>query len=306
MPAPHLTLSQKLRYGAEAAAFFAFMGLFRLLGLDAASALGGFIGRNIFALTGATRRARDNLAQAFPEKSFAEREAILRVMWDNLGRTVAEYAHLDKFDPHGTAPRIVVKNDDILAKLRGQSVLILSGHFANWEVMPITGAQYGLDGAIVYRPPNNPYVDRYISRARAIKGYAEQISKHNGVKRIFTLLRNGKAILLLADQKTNEGIAVPFFGRDAMTTPAPAALALKLKVPVILAANKRLGGAHFQVTVYPPLEFTPTGDEKADIYTLTLAINRKLEEIVRADPGQWLWIHRRWPTARDIPPGRRS
>ena len=58
MPAPHLSLSQKLRYGAEAVAFFAFMGLFRLLGLDGASALGGFIGRNIFALTGATRRAR--------------------------------------------------------------------------------------------------------------------------------------------------------------------------------------------------------------------------------------------------------
>jgi KDO2-lipid IV(A) lauroyltransferase len=300
MPAPHLSLSQKLRYGAEAVAFFAFMGLFRLLGLDGASALGGFIGRNIFALTGATRRAKDNLAQAFPEKSDAEREAIIRAMWDNLGRTVAEYAHLDKFDTHGIAPRIAVKNDDVLVKMRGQSVLILSGHFANWEVMPITGAQYGLDGAIVYRPPNNPYVDRYISRARAIKGYAEQISKHNGVKRIFTLLRNGKAILLLADQKTNEGIAVPFFGRNAMTTPAPAALALKLKVPVILAANKRLGGAHFQVTMYPPLEFTPSGDEAADIYALTLAINRKLEEIVRADPGQWLWIHRRWPAARDV------
>ena len=117
-------------------------------------------------------------------------------MWDNLGRTVAEYAHLaDKFDVHGTAPRIAVKNGAILTRMQGQSVLILHrSHFffANWEVMPITGAQYGLDGAIVYRPPNNPYVDRYISRARAIKGYAEQISKHNGVKRIFTLLRNGK------------------------------------------------------------------------------------------------------------------
>ena len=107
----------------------------------------------------------------------------------------------------------------------------------------------GFEGAIVYRPPNNPYVDRYIARARAMKGYAEQISKHNGVKRIFTLLRGGKAILLLADQKTNEGIPVPFFGRDAMTTPAPAALALKLKVPVVLAANKRLGGARFAVTI---------------------------------------------------------
>jgi KDO2-lipid IV(A) lauroyltransferase len=305
MSAPHLTFLQKLRYGAEAAIFLAFMGLFRVIGLDAASAMGGFIGRNIFALTGATGRARDNLAMAFPEKSEAEREAIIRVMWDNLGRTVAEYAHLDKFDIDGPASRIVVHNRDVLTARRGQGVLILSGHFANWEIMPITGAELGVDGAIVYRPPNNPYVDRYIARARAIKGYAEQISKHNGVKRIFTLLRGGKAILLLADQKTNEGIPVPFFGRHAMTTPAPAALALKLKAPVVLASNKRLGGARFAVTVHPPLAFEPSGDEEADTRALTLAINRKLEEIVRADPGQWLWIHRRWPTARDITTSKR-
>ena len=305
MSAPALTLSQKLRYGAEAAVFLVFMGFFRLIGLDAASAVGGFIGRNIFALTSANRRARRNLAMAFPEKSEAERDAIIRVMWDNLGRTVAEYAHLDKLGIHGADPRITVTGSEILTALRGKGVLILSGHFANWEAMPITGAELGLEGAIVYRPPNNPYVDRYIARARAIKGYAEQISKHKGVKRIFTLLRSGKAILLLADQKTNEGIPVPFFGRDAMTTPAPAALALKLKAPVVLAANKRLGGAHFGVTIYPPLEFTPTGNEEADTSALTELITRKLEEIVRADPGQWLWIHRRWPTSRDIPTSKR-
>ena len=305
MSAPPLTLSQKLRYGAEAVAFLAFMGFFRLLGLDAASAVGGFIGRNIFARTGATKRARENLAKAFPEKPDAEREAIVRTMWDNLGRTVAEYAHLDKIGGQGTDPRVHVTGGEILEGLRGQGALLLSGHLANWEVMPIVGAEHGLQGAIVYRPPNNPYVDRYIARARAAKGYAEQISKHHGVKRIFTLLRGGKAIMLLADQKTNEGIAVPFFGRDAMTTPAPAALALKLKVPVVLVSNKRLGGSRFGITIHPPLDFTRTGNEEVDTYALTLAINRKLEEIVRADPGQWLWIHRRWPTPRDITKSKR-
>ena len=305
MSAPALSSLQKLRYGAEAALFLAFMGLFRLMGVDVASAVGGFIGRNIFALTGVTKRARDNLAKAFPEMSDAERAAIIRVMWDNLGRTVAEYAHLDKFAIDGPDARIAIHNKQHLLDRRGQGALIVSGHFANWEVMPITGAQYGVEGAIVYRPPNNPYVDRYISRARARRGYVEQISKHKGVKRIFTLLRSGKAILLLADQKTNEGIPVPFFGRDAMTTPVPAALALKLKVPVVLASNKRLGGARFAITMYPPLDFTPSGDEEADIRSLTATINRKLEEIVRADPAQWLWIHRRWPTPRDVTTSKR-
>ncbi len=203
-------------------------------------------------------------------------------MWDNLGRMVAEYAHLDKFDLHGPDPRIQVDNVEEAEKVRGKGVLFLSGHFANWEIMPIAAARFGLDGAMVYRPPNNPYVDRWISRARARKGLAEQISKHQGARRIFTLLRAGKAILLLADQKTNEGIAVPFFGRDAMTTPAPAALALKLKVPVMFASNKRLGGARFAVTVYPPLTFMPSGDDDADMRALTAAINLRLEEMVRA------------------------
>lgn len=305
MAAPALSLSQKLRYGAEAALFLIFMGFFRLIGVDAASAVGGFIGRQIFARTRVTQRARDNLAAAFPEKTQAERDAILRAMWDNLGRTVAEYAHLDKFDLSGPDPRIQVNNIEEIEKVHGQGVLIVSGHFANWEIMPIAASRYGMDGAIVYRPPNNPYVDRYISRARARKGYAEQISKHQGTRRIFTLLRGGKAILLLADQKTNEGIAVPFFGRDAMTTPAPAALALKLKVPMIFASNKRLGGARFAVTVYPPLAFTPSGDDDADMRAMTVAVNLRLEEMVRADPGQWLWIHRRWPTARDVMTSKR-
>jgi len=300
MAEPSLPFSLKLRYGAEAALFLAFMGLFRIMGVDAASAMGGFIGRNIFARTSVTARARENLVRAFPEKSKAEIDTILRSMWDNLGRTVAEYAHLDKFDLDGADPRIVTENVEVAENVRGRAVLMLSGHFANWEILGIAASRFGLDGAIVYRPPNNPYVDRYIARARAKKGYAEQIGKHNGVKRIISVLRARKAILLLADQKTNEGVAAPFFGRDAMTTPAPAMLALKLNTPVVFASNKRLGGARFRVTLHPPLEFTPIGDIHADVQAMTAAINLRLEEMVRADPSQWLWIHRRWPTEKDL------
>lgn len=299
MAEPSLSLSLKLRYGAEAALFLGFMGLFRMMGLDAASALGGFIGRNIFARTRVTKRARENLTRAFPQMSSQEIDATLAKMWDNLGRTVAEYAHLDKFDLAGEDPRILTENIQEAEKIRGRSVLLLSGHFANWEIMGIAAARFGLDGAIVYRPPNNPYVDRYIARARARKGFADQISKHYGARRIFSLLRTGKAILLLADQKTNEGVAAPFFGRDAMTTPVPAMLALKLNVPIVFASNKRLNGARFRVTMHPPLVFQPSGDYQADVKALTAAINKRIEEMVRADPSQWLWIHRRWPTEKD-------
>ena len=104
---PHqLTFSQRLRYGAEAAVFFAFMALFRVIGLDKASRLGGWIGRNIFPLLPPDRVARANLAAAFPNKSREECDEIRRVMWDNLGRVVGEYPHLGAFSPKGEDPRI--------------------------------------------------------------------------------------------------------------------------------------------------------------------------------------------------------
>src|ERR1041385_7093071 len=101
-----LTLGQKLRYRAEATVFFAFMALFRVIGLDKASRLGGWIGRNIFPLLPPDRVARANLAAAFPEKSDDERNEIRGIMWDNLGRVVGEYPHLDRFSPKGEDPRI--------------------------------------------------------------------------------------------------------------------------------------------------------------------------------------------------------
>lgn len=302
-PAP-MPLGDTLRYGAEAAAFFLFIGLTRLIGLRASSAMGGWIGRNIFyRVTPIMNRARENLRTAFPEKTEAERERIVVDMCDNLGRTVAEYGHLGKFSMHGDHPRLeVVSIENAQAGYAsGKGVMFFSGHFANWEMMPFTARQAGFDGGEVYRPQNNPYVDRWLVAQRVKNGPSDQIAKGvQGTKRIFTLLRRGKAIFLLTDQKTNEGISAPFFGREAMTTPAPAMFALKLGAILLPAGNERIdGGRRFRMTVYPPLQFTPTGDHDRDVHTLTCMINDAVEKIVRANPAMWLWIHRRWPTSRE-------
>jgi KDO2-lipid IV(A) lauroyltransferase len=186
-------------------------------------------------------------------------------------------------------------------------VLFVSGHFANWELMPFVAAQYGIEGGEVYRPLNNPAIDRWMVRQRMTYGPKDQIAKGaQGTRRIFTLLRGGKAILLLVDQKTNEGVPAPFFGRDAMTTPAPAALALKLGALVLPASLERLRGSRFRMTVHPALEFAATGDSERDTLALTIRINEKIEELVRRRPSQWLWIHRRWPKPGDKPRSRRG
>jgi KDO2-lipid IV(A) lauroyltransferase len=298
MALPTLRFGRKLRYGVEAAVFFAFMALFRIVGLDRASALGGWIGRNIFSRLPPDRIARANLAGAFPEKSPAERDAIRMAMWDNLGRVVAEYPHLEKFAIAGPDPRIRVAGlgDASGVFADGRGVMFLSAHLANWEMMPIAGQERGFEGATVVRHPNNPYVARWIARQRALRGPQEQIGKHSGARRIFAQLRGGKAIYMLVDQKNDEGMAVPFFGRDAMTTPVPAALALKTGARILFASNHRLGGSRFEITVHPGPDFQPSGDEARDIRTLTQTITAHIEDIIRRDPAQWLWIHRRWPS----------
>lgn len=307
--AAKLPLAMRLRYGAEAALFFAFMGLFKILGVDRASALGAFIGRNILSLTSGTRRARANLVAAYPDMPAAEIEAIITDMWDSLGRTVAEYPHLGAFRMRGDDPRIRVEGLEHVhaAMASGKGIIFLSGHFANWEVMPITAADYGVEGGTVYRPINNPYVDRWTVKQRTANGPKEVVSKGaQGTRRIFTLLRGGKSIFILVDQKTNEGLPVPFFGRIAMTTPAPAVLALRLGAVLLPVSNARAGGARFRVTVHPPITVTPTDDHDHDVLTVTQAINDVIEKSVRERPSQWLWIHRRWPKSGDKPRSRRG
>jgi KDO2-lipid IV(A) lauroyltransferase len=298
-----------LRYLLEAAVFFAFMGFFRVLGVDTASAIGGFIGRKILYRTSATARARENLRAAYPDKGAADIEGIIVEMWDNLGRTIAEYPHLEKFSFKGPNPRIEIANmgTAVRAVEANKGLLFVSGHFGNWEIMPLTATEYGVEGGLVYRPLNNPYVDRWMVRQRGKKGPKEHLGKGaQGTKRIFTLLRAGKAIFLLVDQKTSEGVPAPFFGRMAMTTPAPAALALKLGSTILPVSNERLRGARFRMTVHEPIACTPTGDHDQDVLAVTYKINEVLERAVRYRPSQWLWIHRRWPKEGDKPRSRRG
>ncbi|HEX3665023.1 MAG TPA: lysophospholipid acyltransferase family protein [Rhizomicrobium sp.] len=297
------------RYLIEAAFFFVIIGFFRLFRVDTASAIGAWCGRTLLSRSHPSQRARENLIAAYPQMGVEQREQIIREMWDNLGRNIAEYAHLGKLSIRGTHPRIALANMQNYenAVASGSSIICVSAHFANWEVLPLAAAQYGVEGGAVYRPVNNPFVDSWLVRQRRRNGPKEQIAKGaQGTRRIFTLLRACKAIFMLVDQKTNEGLAVPFFGRDAMTTPAPAALALKLGAVLLPISNERIGGARFRVTVHPAIEFVPSGEHARDVLMLTTRINEAIEACVRYRPSQWLWIHRRWPKPGERPRSRRG
>jgi KDO2-lipid IV(A) lauroyltransferase len=305
---PALPLGRRLRYGLEAAGFLLVMNFFRLFGIDRASAIGGWIGRTLIGPMFLSRRPLRNLHLAFPEKSEAEIHAIRSAMWDNLGRVMAEYPHLDEIRWKGANPRITLSGIEHVeeAMARGKGMLLVSGHFANWEIMSMAAHEYGITGATIVRPPNNPYVSRWMHAARARNGMAEQIPKGApGTRRSFSVLRRGDALCVLVDQRASEGIPVPFFGRDAFTTPAPAALALKLGVVILPVSNERTGGAHFHVRVHPVIEPPNTGDPDRDLVEFTARMTRFIEDRVRERPGQWLWIHKRW-VKEDAPLGKRA
>ncbi|HXP04356.1 MAG TPA: lauroyl acyltransferase [Stellaceae bacterium] len=276
-------------------ATLAFSG-FGLLPLDRASALGGAIARRIGPHLGVSKRARLNLRAAMPALSEAEIDTVVRGMWDNLGRVAAEYPHLRKikvFEPSGRVETRGLEHLDA-ALAAERRVVLFSGHLGNWEIAALAGGQYGLDIAQIYRAANNPLFDRLIGRLRGDQG--ELIPKGAvASRRAAATLRRGGHLSLLVDQKLNDGIAVPFFGRPAMTAPALALFALHFDCDVLPVRVERTGGAHFRLTIYPKLPLPRSGNRDAGVLALMTAVNRTLEGWIRERPEQWFWLHRRWP-----------
>ena len=192
---------------------------------------------------------------------------------------------------------------------RGRRRCFFSGHFDNWEMILPIAARLGLPVSGFYRAASDPRVDAIIQamRQRALGPDVTMFAKGaNGARQALAHLRAGGSLGFLVDQKMNDGIAVPFFGRPAMTAPALAQLALRFDAPVVPVRVVRLGPARFRMVCEAPLDVARSGDKHADTHAITAAMNATLERWIRAEPGAWLWLHRRWPkeSAQDAPSSR--
>ncbi len=289
---------KSLRYGLEAVGFFAVMGFFRMLGVERASAAGGKFARFFGPMVPVTKRARTNLEMCFPEKTSSELQEIISDMWENLGRTFAEYAHLDKFSIDEGNKYIELEGftHAEAVKQQGRGALFLAGHFGNWELLPLLLNKTMFAGAAIYRAANNPFVDRWLLKRRRAFINPSLIPKGaQGARQLISIMKNKGYAGLLVDQKLNDGISVPLFGRNAMTAPAAAQLSLRYDFPLIPTSFRRVKGCHFKMTIHPPLQFQASGNRTDDIAKFTLMINQWLEDTIRQAPGQWLWLHNRWP-----------
>lgn len=287
---------KRFRHILEAAGFVPLLFLIRALPIEWASNAGGFLGRTIGPRLGITNRARRNLRLAMPDLDPDEIERTVRAMWDNLGRVIFEYPHLGTItDPaEGRVELVDVERVRDLGTTRAAGILA-SAHLANWEVMPVVAARNDVDMTVIVRQPNNPLMRGAVDRMRGIAGGRRAAKGRSGSREVIGTLRDGRVLGILFDQKHNRGIPAPFFGHQAMTTPAPAQLALSFGCPLIPVRIERLGPARFRMTSYPPLRVPEIGDRQARIAAMTRELNEILEGWIRARPEQWLWLHRRWP-----------
>lgn len=284
----------------EAAAARAALRALRALGPVRASNLGGAVARSVGPMLPVSRVADANLRAAMPELDAGARRRIVHGVWDNLGRTFGELPHLADLCPSPSGPGWELVGAEALQPLLAQPgpAILFSGHIGNWEMLPVAAAAAGVPFHSMYRTIENREIDALLLdlRRRAMRYDVQMFAKGpNGAKQAMKHLMAGGRLGMLMDQKMNDGIEARFFGRPAMTAPALAVLALRLRCPVIPGWVQRLGPARFRVTCEAPLALPDTGDRNADAGTLTQAMNDTLERWIRQRPEGWLWLHRRWP-----------
>jgi KDO2-lipid IV(A) lauroyltransferase len=296
LPGDEPSLGQDLVWRLEAVAFAGLTALLRTLGVERASAFGGWLLKTIGPRTGTHRTVMRNLRIAFPDMDPAARERLALESWERTGRTFAETTLLDRITME--SGRLEVVGLERLHAIRdsGRPVVFVSGHLACFETMPAAILAAGVPCQITYRQANNPYVDAQIRRARARYGVKLFAPKGgDGARELLAGLERGESVALMNDQKFSEGPEVVFFGQPVNAAPGPSRLALRFGTVLQPMSVVRLPGVRFRVTAHKPIMLEKTGDRPADIARGVQAVTRFVEDRVREVPEDWFWVHKRWP-----------
>lgn len=244
------------------------------------------------------RVAGINLAFAFPELSPQERDRLADGVFQNIARLLLAFARFPDLNAANIGDWISYEGLEHYsrAKEAGRGVLVLTGHLGNWELSAFAHALMTEPMNVMVRPLDNPLIDELVEKRRALSGNS-LIYKGDAARSVIKALRCNQAVGILADQNTSpaEGVFVKFFGKAASAGSAFVRLAYRTGAAVIPGfALWNQSTERYVLRFYPPIELS--GDECAD----TQRIHSMLEEVIRENPDQWMWIHRRWKTR---PPG---
>ncbi|MDX2050715.1 MAG: hypothetical protein SFT93_06080 [Rickettsiaceae bacterium] len=276
--------------------FLAFVNFMRLLGIDKASYLAASIMRIFGPWTKAGQIVRNNLRYVYTNITKEELKLLEQEIWDNFGRYLGEFAYLDE-KYQKSENRVYISGIEIIDELKskGKNFILFSGHFANWDYVLRDALKIVGECGVVYRKVNNKYIDKYLHKRRSVNGaHLIQKGPDSGLK-IARLIKEKKNLLMLVDQKMNQGVRVKLMDRPANTATGPAMLALRYSynlVPVKITRVK--GRAEFALEFLEPLVIQTSHDPETDIVNLTIKMNDFLTIWIKENPGLWLWQHQRW------------
>lgn len=296
---------QDLQYRLEYVGLRLVAGIFRALPLNVATRVSASCWRRLAPIINPKRhkRALDNLAIAFPDKSEEERLAIARAHWENLGRVMAETMRIDRFlaEPE----RIDIISQNIFSRYKDKlgSAIGISLHMGNWELAILPFTWSGGNPAAVYRSVNNPYVDRYLRDQRkdlypgglfGRGNVGEHGDDQKTARAIMDFVRRGGRLGLVCDLYDRKGIPVPFFGKDARTQAIAAMIARRVGARIWLSRCKRIGTeSRFEIEL-KELRVPRTANQAEDIRWIMTHMQKQFEAWIREAPEQWMWSNRRW------------
>lgn len=265
-----------------------------------------FLGDVMYAIDKKHRdRALGNLRRSFPEMSEAQRIKLARRSMRQFFQLAVEVlftTRLIRIDSWRQYFSMADFDKTLSLLLEGGSpgrpgLIMLTGHYGNWEVLGYLLATLGFSTSSVARPLDNPFVNDWLLGVREKKGQ-RILAKTGALAEIPEVLDNGGAVGFIADQNAgSKGMFVDFFGRKASTYKSIGLLAMRYNVPVVIGyARRREGQFHFDVGTQDIIYPRDWEQHDDPLRYITQRYTKAIEDFVRADPGQYLWVHRRWKT----------
>ena len=254
----------------------------------------GTLARHI--LRGRDRLAMRNLAATFPEKSDAERRRIIDECWRHFGREALETIRMQHIPIEEIPSHCFFANPEVLqdAIALGRGVFILSAHYGGWEIAGLAVMAYVKNVHTVARPLDNDLLERDLVRIRARTG-VEVVDRQRAARPLLKALQKGGVVILLPDQavQPREGILVPFLGRPAWTTDAPAKMALRQESAIVFGFCIPDTTGH-RLEFEEPIRVDQLSSDEKNAEALTTRINDVISRRIAARPELWLWMHDRW------------
>jgi KDO2-lipid IV(A) lauroyltransferase len=283
---------------AEFVTFRAFSAVFFVLPRRWCLGLGRGLGLLFFHLDGRHRRiALANLRTAFGrELSAAKQYAVARGAFINFSRTLVDLLKLASWSRDRIERLVIVEGRENLLQAagRGKGVLVLTGHFGNWEMVPIPLSEAAPLWAVA-RFLDNPFLEKRLLGLRTRLG-TRIIYKDRAARQVLQVLRKGEIVIILIDQNVLriQAVFVDFFGKLAGTTPALAAFHLRTGAPIVPAFCTPEAGGRYRVRIFPAVDTRPEGRNEADVLKITGTCTKIIESQIRQFPEGWLWFHERW------------